>query len=116
MAKKFQALLGAMPEARREHIAAQTQRLMNEMPLQDLRRALDLTQQQVAASLGINQVAISKMESQTDMYISTLRRFIEAMGGQLRIVAQFPQGPVEITQFKQTAESTERVTTGDALA
>lgn len=115
MAKKFQALLAEMPPERRARITAQTQQLLEEMPLQDLRRALDFTQQQVAVSLGINQIAISKMESQTDMYISTLRRFIEALGGQLRIVAQFPQGPVEITQFKQTTESTERVTIGDAL-
>ncbi len=68
---------------------------------QELRRALDLTQQQVAASLGINQVAVSKMEGQTDMYVSTLRRFVEAMGGELRIVAHFPEGNVEINQFKR---------------
>ena len=77
------------------------------MPLQELRRALDLTQQQVAAALGINQVAVSKMEGQTDMYVSTLRRFVEAMGGELRIVARFPQGAVEINQFKREPEPSE---------
>ena len=72
--------------------------------MQALRRALDLTQQQVAASLGINQVAVSKMEGQTDMYVSTLRRFVEAMGGERRIVAHFPEGNVEISQFKREPE------------
>ncbi|HRD68066.1 MAG TPA: XRE family transcriptional regulator, partial [Candidatus Competibacter sp.] len=75
-----------------------------EMPLQALRRALDLTRQQVAASLGINQVAVSKMEGQTGLYVSTLRRFVEAMGGELRIVAHFPEGNVEISQFKREPE------------
>ena len=60
------------------------------MPLQELRWALELTQQQVAATLGIHPVAISKMEGQTDLYDSTLRRFVEAMGGERRIVARFP--------------------------
>ena len=60
------------------------------MPSQELRWALELTQQQVAATLGIHPVAISKMEGQTDLYVSTLRRFVEAMGGERRIVARFP--------------------------
>lgn len=112
MAKKFRDLLAQMPEERRARIEAETQRLMDEMPLQELRNALDLTQQQIAATLGINQAAVSKVESQTDMYISTLRRFVEAMGGDLRIVAHFPQGNIEINQFKREPEPTEPAATG----
>ena len=108
MAKKFRSLLEKMPEERRERIENEANRLMAEMPLHELRKALQLTQQQVAAMLSINQVAVSKMEGQTDMYVSTLRRFIEAMGGELRIVAHFPQGDVEINQFTQEGNS-ERV-------
>ena len=104
MAKKFRDLVAQMPEERQARIAAETRRLIDEMPLQALRRALNLTQQQVAASLGINQVAVSKMEGQTDMYVSTLRRFVEAMGGELRIVARFPEGNIEISQFKREPE------------
>jgi len=104
MAKKFRDLVAQMPEERQARIAAKTRQLIGEMPLQALRRALDLTQQQVAATLGINQVAVSKMEGQTDMYVSTLRRFVEAMGGELRIVAHFPEGNVEISQFKRERE------------
>ena len=101
MAKNFRDLVAPMPEERQARGAAETRRLIDEMPLQALRKALELTQQQVAAALGVNQVAVSKMESQTDMYVSTLRRFVEAMGGELRIVARFPQGAVEISPFKR---------------
>ncbi|MEZ5576606.1 MAG: XRE family transcriptional regulator [Candidatus Competibacteraceae bacterium] len=104
MAKKFSALVAKMSPESRARSDALYRQLRAEMPLQELRRALDLTQQQVAASLGINQVAISKMEGQTDMYVSTLRRFVEAMGGELRIVARFPEGNVEISQFKREPE------------
>ena len=96
MAKPFSALVAKMsPESRARSDA---------LYRQALRRALDLTRQQVAASLGINQVAVSKIEGQTDLYVSTLRRFVEAMGGELRIVAHFPQGAVEISQFKREPE------------
>ena len=107
MAKKFSALVAKMSPESRARSDALYRQLRAEMPLQELRRALDLTQQQVAASLGINQVAISKMEGQTDMYVSTLRRFVEAMGGELHIVARFPEGNVEISQFKRAPEPTE---------
>ena len=107
MAKKFRDLVAQMPQERQARIAAETQRLIDEMPLQARRRALDLTQQPVAATLGINPIAVSKMEGQTDLYVSTLRRFVEAMGGELRIMAHFPEGDVEISQFKRVPEPTE---------
>lgn len=108
MAKKFRNLLEKMPEERRERIEAHTRQLVAEMPLQELRKALQLTQQQVDAMLSMNQAAVSKMEGQTDMYVSTLRRFIAAMGGDLRIVAHFPQGDVEINQFTQGEGETDQ--------
>ena len=86
------------------------------MPLHELRKALDLTQRQVAASLGIHPVALSKMESQTDMYVSTLRRFVEAMGGERRIVAHFPQGAVEINPFLRKPEPVKPEPTEPAAA
>ena len=116
MAKKFRDLVAPMPEERQARGAAETRRLIDEMPLQELRRALDLTQQQVAATLGINQVAVSKMEGQTDMYVSTLRRFVEAMGGKLRIVAHFPEGNVEISQFQRKLEPAKPEPTEPAAA
>lgn len=99
MAKKFSELRARMSPKARAQSEAMTTKLLEEMPLQELRQALDLTQQQVAETLKIEQAAVSKMEKQTDMYLSTLRRFIAAMGGQLDVVARFPEGAVHITQF-----------------
>ncbi len=71
------------------------------MPLQELRRARQLSQEQLARELGATQPEISKIEHRTDMYVSTLRRFVEAMGGELEIIARFPDGTIEITQFHE---------------
>lgn len=101
MAKPFRNLIDNMPPERRQPIEAHSQQLLAAMPLQELRKALQLTQQQVATTLSLNQAAVSKMEGQTDMYISILRRFVEAMGGELRITAHFPEADVIITQFQQ---------------
>ena len=73
--------------------------LRAEMPLHDIREAMRLSQVQLGESLGVEQPAIAKMERRADMYVSTVRRFIEAMGGELHITATFPQGSVEITNF-----------------
>ena len=81
MAKPFRHLLEAMPANRRKQVEARKQMILAEVRLGELRKAVELTQQQLAETLNINQAAISKMESQSDMYISTLRRVIKAMGG-----------------------------------
>jgi transcriptional regulator with XRE-family HTH domain len=75
-------------------------KLRKEMALNELRAALDITQEHLAKILRVRQAAISKMERRTDMYVSTLADFIKAMGGTLEISAQFPQGRVSITQFR----------------
>ena len=75
-------------------------KMLAEMPLNELRAARQLTQESLAKSLGINQAAVSKMERRTDMYISTLRDFVIAMGGELEITAHFPDGAISIQQFE----------------
>jgi hypothetical protein len=92
MVKQSRDWVAQMPEERQARIAAETQRLIDEMPLQARRRALDLTQQPVAATLGINPIAVSKMEGQTDLYVSTLRRFVEAMGRRTAHHGPLPRG------------------------
>lgn len=96
MAKPFKLLREKMsPEAQaRAHEKAQ--QMLAEMPLQELRRARELSQQSIAEKLNMKQASISKMERRTDMYISTLRSYIEAMGGSLEIVAHFPEGDVQL--------------------
>jgi len=74
-------------------------KLLEEMPLQELRQARQLSQEQLAGVLHVKQASISKLERRTDMYISSLRNFIRAMGGELEINAVFPDGVVSIEQF-----------------
>lgn len=70
------------------------------MPLQELRQAHQMSQERIAEILHTKQANVSRIERRTDMYISTLRSYIEAMGGQLDIVARFPNGEVHINQFE----------------
>lgn len=99
MAKKFAELETRMsPEARARSDAIYHQ-LMAEMPLAELRRARGLSQKTLAGVLHVDQASISKLERRADMYISTLRSHIEAMGGELEITARFPDGAVKIANF-----------------
>ena len=75
------------------------------MMLNQLREARQLTQVNLAETLHINQGAVSMMEKRTDMYVSTLRNYIEAMGGELKITAEFPDGSVQIEQFESAASA-----------
>jgi DNA-binding XRE family transcriptional regulator len=100
MAKNFNLLQAKMTPESRARSEAKAQAMIGEMALDELREALDLTQAQLAAVLKVNQSAISKLERRTDMYVSTLRNIIVAMGGKLEIRAVFPEGQVKIEQFK----------------
>ena len=99
MSKQFKNLLNKMSPERRERIKIKTDVLKNEMALGELRQALDLTQEELAKSLHMKQAAISKFEHQSDIYLSTLRRILFAMGADLKIVAHFPDGDVLVNQF-----------------
>jgi transcriptional regulator with XRE-family HTH domain len=100
MAKPFKNLVNKMSSESQERVRERTAQMQSEMALQELRQAMHLTQQELADLLQMNQAAISKLEHQSDMYVSTLRRFVAAMGGDLRIVAHFPQGDVVVNQFE----------------
>ena len=104
MAKPFKNLVDKMSAESRERIRQRTAQMHSEMALQELRQALHLTQQELADVLQMNQAAISKLEHQSDMYVSTLRRFVAALGGELRIVAHFPLGDVVVNQFEDIRE------------
>ena len=99
MTKKFTELRGKLSPERQARVRERTQEMLKEMPLQELRQARKLSQEAIATVLGAKQASISKLEHRTDMYVSTLRSYIEAMGGTLEIVAQFPDGEVRIKQF-----------------
>lgn len=100
MAKRFDKLRSRMTKEHRRRSKARADTMLTEMPLHELRRARKLSQEALAEELGQRQSGISKIEKRTDMYVSTLRRYIEAMGGHLEIVARFPEGDVLINQFQ----------------
>ena len=83
------------------------QTLLAEMPLHELRRACGLSQIMLAEALRVQQPSVAKLARRTDMYLSTLRSHIEAMGGQLDIVAQFPDGSVKTNNFADLASMPE---------
>ena len=104
MAKNFKELQARMSPAARVRSEAKAERMIREMALDELRTALDLTQEQLAEVLHVRQAAISKVERRSDMFISTLRKIIEAMGGELEIRAILPGGVVRINQFGELRE------------
>ncbi len=91
MARNVNEIINALPAARRRKIDKRAAKLIaEEMTLQELRLAREMTQVTMAKSLGVAQKQISDLEKRTDMHISTLRRSIEALGGTLSLVAEFP--------------------------
>ncbi|MFP5228769.1 MAG: XRE family transcriptional regulator [Acidobacteriota bacterium] len=95
-------------DIRRKHAPEVEERIRRKvaakgMMLNQLREARQLTQVNLAEVLHINQGAVSMMEKRTDMYVSTLRNYIEAMGGELKITAEFPDGSIQIEQFESAA-------------
>ena len=94
---------GFTPE-RRARVDARKVELRAAMPLHELRRARAMTQKAVGDALKVKQPAVAKLERRADMYVSNLRAYIEAMGGRLNIVAEFPQESVAITNFSEAGE------------
>jgi len=101
MARNFKLLQAEMSPKARRHSEAKANRMIREMALDELRVARQMTQEQLAAQLKVRQPAIAKLERRADMYLSTLRNVIEAMGGELDVRAIFPDGSVRIKKLKK---------------
>ncbi len=101
--KTLEQVIAALPTEEQAAINLEAERLIaEEMTLRELRKVRERSQQVVGEVLQINQAAVSKIERRADMYVSTLRSFIEAMGGELEIIARFPDHPpVKISQFEE---------------
>lgn len=94
MGKTLEEKLAKLPAARRAKIAARTDTLIaEEKSLRELRLARTLTQKHMAQALGIGQDGVSKLENRGDMMLSTLHGYVEAMGGRLSLIAEFPDAP-----------------------
>jgi DNA-binding XRE family transcriptional regulator len=90
MARKLDEVMAALPKERQQRVEA---RAMELATLKDLRLAAQQTQEQLATTLGVGQDTISRLEKRSDMLLSTLRHYVESMGGKLELVAQFPNRP-----------------------
>src|SRR5206468_2758429 len=95
----------------REKAARRTQELLGELLLSELRQLAGKSQRQVADALGIKQPSLSKLEKQTDMQVSTLRRIVQALGGELEMVVKLPHGTVRIDQFDPSPRRRKSTTT-----
>jgi predicted transcriptional regulator len=92
--RPFSELTKKFSPERKAKVKELTNRLREEMTLQELREALNIQQEELGELLGIKQAAVSRMERRSDIHLSNLRRAVEAMGGELIIIARFPNAEV----------------------
>lgn len=113
MAKTLDDVIAGLPLDQQSEVAAQAARLIEEeLTLRDLRKAREFTQQRMAEALHISQDGVSRIEKRSDFLLSTLRSYVEAMGGKLRLVVEFPdRQPValgELSVFDEGARTKQR--------
>src|SRR5271154_1619320 len=101
MARTLDDVIKGLPVDQQREVEAQAARLIEEeMTLRDLRKAHALTQERMAKALHISQDGVSRIEKRSDFLLSTLRSYIEAMGGKLRLVVEFPdRKPVTLSDL-----------------
>lgn len=95
MARTLEQIIAGLPDHRRKHIEDRAAELMT---LRDLRQAMRKTQEELATALHMGQDGISRLERRSDMLLSTLRGYVEAMGGDLKLIASFPDRPPVVIQ------------------
>ncbi len=105
MARNFKELEAKMPPERVARAEMKAKEIMADMLLAEIRKQMGLTQKDLAAALNIKQPTLSKIESQEDMQIGTLSPIIEALGGELELIAHLPGGNVRLSQFRQRDQS-----------
>lgn len=103
--RSFKQLTEKFSPERKARVAARVEELKDEMKLAELRQARAQSQVALARVLKIKQPAVAKLEKRTDVYVSNLRRYVEALGGTLEITAKFPGKSVTITNFRDIAAS-----------
>jgi transcriptional regulator with XRE-family HTH domain len=103
--RPFKELTKGFPEARRARVVARASELKCERALHELRQARERSQQELARELKVGQPAVAKLERRADIYVSNLRRYVEALGGSLEITARFPEGSVSIINFGELADT-----------
>ena len=102
--RPFKELTVPFSRARRAHVATRVSELKEEMALAELRQARERSQVALARALKVKQPAVAKLEKRADIYVSNLRRYIEALGGTLEITARFPDKAVTISNFSKLGQ------------
>ncbi|HEY9216302.1 MAG TPA: XRE family transcriptional regulator [Ancylobacter sp.] len=113
MGRSLDEVVAALPEARRVRVEARAEELRDEVEsLSELRRLAGKAQIEIAAALNVKQPSVSKIEKQADMYLSTLRSYVEAIGGQLELVVRLPShAPLrlerlgDVTRFAEASDA-----------
>ncbi len=103
MTRNFKDLQDKMGPERLAKAHAKANEMMAEMLLVEICRLTGRPEEEAAASLGVKQPTLSRLESQDDMQISTLNRLIKALGGELELIAHLPGGDIRINQFTDAA-------------
>ena len=112
MTKNLAQIMAELPPERQKKIEARASELIaQEMTLRDIRKAHQLTQEHMAEILGVGQDSVSRLEKRTDLLLSTLRSYINAMGGNLKLIAEFPdRPPVLLTGLAELDDGESKVT------
>ena len=97
--RPFSELTKDFTPERRARVAAKAAELRETMTLEELRKARSLSQEEMAATLDVGQPAVARLEKRTDMHVSNLRRYVEALGGTVEITARFPDASVALTNI-----------------
>jgi transcriptional regulator with XRE-family HTH domain len=114
MARTLKEKLDSLPRSRRDKIKGRAAELIEyELSLRDLRKAMDRTQVEVARKMKVGQDTVSRYEQRTDLMLSTLERYISAMGGTLTLIAEFPdRDPVRVRTLAELSTEPSRVSAG----
>ncbi len=109
MTKNIEEIINQLSEQRRQEIEMRYLELVSEqMSLQDIRKARKLTQKRIAETLNIGQDSVSRLEQRSDLLLSTLKNYINSMGGNLKLVVEFPdRSPVIIEGLAELDDLTE---------
>ncbi len=107
--RRFKELFKDMPEDRQRRAKERTEALLAEnRVLKALRKGRDVSQQELASLLGVQQASVSKFENQDDIRLTTLRKYVEALGGELELRVRFPDEDVRLAQFSTPSREKER--------
>lgn len=106
MPKTLDQILNEMPEEERADVFRRADEIREELNLREMRRLRKLTQARLSRKLKIGQEGVSRIEKRGDLYLSTLRNYVEGVGGKLSLVVEFPdRPPIRLTGLGEPAAS-----------